>query len=83
MEAFWTQRLAERFGRESVVDVLVDTPLEGHATELGFGVFLVPGAVPPSTRMQLHRGMEGMFITVKTKGKKKNTESLLLGASGH
>ena len=73
------QRLADRFGRERVMDVLKDTPLERYATQLGFQVFLVPGVVPPSTGMQFDRGMEGMFITmvqelgtnsVKVKGKK-------------
>ena len=58
------QRLADRFGWERVMDVLADTPLERHARELGFRVFLVPGAVHPNTRMQLYKGMELMFINM-------------------
>ena len=45
MEAHWIATLRQAYGREQVLDVLEGTPLESHARDNQFGMYLVCRAV--------------------------------------
>ena len=61
MTAGITEMLACRFGKESVVDVLEGTKLEQYSQKLGFGLYVVKGAVETSLQEVWANGCDHMF----------------------
>ena len=61
MTAGIREMLACGFGKESVVDVLEGTKLEHYSKKLGFGLYVVKGAVEPSLQEVWANGCDRMF----------------------
>ena len=61
MTAGIREMLACRFGKESVVDVLEGTKLEQYSQKLGFGLYVVKGAVETSLQEVWANGCDRMF----------------------
>ena len=61
MEGFWWPALAGRFGSHNIINVLESTALQSYATQFGFGLFVIRGAVDPDQTEQFEDGMNTMF----------------------
>ena len=61
MTAGIREMLACRFGKESVVDVLEGTKLEQYSQKLGFGLYVIKGAVETSLQEVWANGCDRMF----------------------
>ena len=55
------EMLASKFGKECVVDALEGTGLEQYSKELGFGLYVVKGAVETSLQEVWANGCDRMF----------------------
>ena len=55
------EMLAGRFSKECVVDVLEGTGLEQYSKQLGFGLYVVKGAVEPSLQEVSANGCDRMW----------------------
>ena len=64
MTAGIREMLACGFGKETVVDVLEGTKLEHYSKKLGFGLFVVKGAVEPSLQEVWANGCDRMFQAI-------------------
>ena len=75
------------FGRTSVVDVCSGTALEQLAEEFGFGLYIVPAAVPKEWVGRWGQGVDRMFsrlletqVRVRVSGGPYSTAQAVVGA---